>query len=341
MINFVKSRSSPTTNPGSALLEVSTPVIILFFPHTLFHHGRFICFSIIIIMQASNPPSPTSPPGGDSSVRYEQLPLNSHNHDAASAAVPSGGRIIRPIIHHHHHHEQVLPLLEKPKRPLSAYNLFFRDERLRLLANPPAHLEGADRKMGLADMVRTIGSRWKTIDPETKAKYDSLGREEKVRYKKKLAEWKRLMKTQYSKTKKMAPTNSASVPSYYTTTTSTATGIDGSGFLAQPHPPVASAGGGRHSFTFSSSSSFNSTSSNISDQLQQQQQQDHRLGERAYAVAGPVPEMGYHEAPGRNRTLFSPVTVTLAATVPSKELRLCRMRHMPRSLPRLTMQTWQ
>eukprot|EP00977_Amphora_coffeiformis_P010146 scaffold2363_cov159-Amphora_coffeaeformis.AAC.8 len=74
----------------------------------------------------------------------------------------------------------------KPKRPLSAYNLFFKQERIVLLESLPVRAEGKPRrshgKLGFVDMARIISHRWKNIDERTKAYFDHLAHLERDRY---------------------------------------------------------------------------------------------------------------------------------------------------------------
>jgi hypothetical protein len=92
------------------------------------------------------------------------------------------------------------PRPSKPRRPLSAYNLYFKDERLRLLqekalstsssssiANavpqqPKSDPSEEGRGVGFAQMARVIGAKWRQINPEMRAKYESLAEEEQKRY---------------------------------------------------------------------------------------------------------------------------------------------------------------
>ena len=96
------------------------------------------------------------------------------------------------------HPEVVIEIREKPKRPLSAYNLFFQEERKHILANRPVRPQGVPLrrghgKMGFAEMAKTIAAKWNSIDAETKKKFESLALDEKIRYKKKMYEWKQLL----------------------------------------------------------------------------------------------------------------------------------------------------
>ncbi|KAL7562767.1 hypothetical protein ACA910_014373 [Epithemia clementina (nom. ined.)] len=95
--------------------------------------------------------------------------------------------------------EVVVEIREKPKRPLSAYNLFFQNERQNLLANRPVRPEGVPHrrghgKMGFAEMAKAIAAKWKEIDADTKTKFEGLARQEKLHYKKKVAEWRQLVR---------------------------------------------------------------------------------------------------------------------------------------------------
>ena len=74
----------------------------------------------------------------------------------------------------------------KVRRPLSAYNMFFRDERERLLAILPVRKEGKPRrshgKLGFVDMAKQIGGKWRNLDEVTKAHYMTLAAKDKERY---------------------------------------------------------------------------------------------------------------------------------------------------------------
>mmetsp|Transcript_29960 Transcript_29960/g.49451 ORF Transcript_29960/g.49451 Transcript_29960/m.49451 type:complete len:338 (-) Transcript_29960:99-1112(-) len=97
---------------------------------------------------------------------------------------------------------------DKPKRPLSAYNFFFKEEREKILKvvlseentkeeNDP---EGTDYiseemmtrlrkeggKVSFEEMGKLIGQRWKKIDPDRLSKYSELAAEDTERYKKEM-----------------------------------------------------------------------------------------------------------------------------------------------------------
>lgn len=94
---------------------------------------------------------------------------------------------------------------DKPKRPLSAYNFFFKEEREKILkivlAEDPEKVENEpdtedyinDDTMGrlkkeggkvsFEEMGKLIGQRWKNIDPDRLAKYAELASEDTERYK--------------------------------------------------------------------------------------------------------------------------------------------------------------
>lgn len=70
------------------------------------------------------------------------------------------------------------PKNERPSRPLSAYNLFFRGERARML-----HEElGFYRSMDFSTLSRYIGQKWRNTADHDKARYRSLAALDKKRY---------------------------------------------------------------------------------------------------------------------------------------------------------------
>jgi hypothetical protein len=83
----------------------------------------------------------------------------------------------------------------KPKRPLSAYNIFFKKERQRILAETPTRPEGKPRrshgKIGFADLARRIAGNWNSIDEDRKAAFEKLAATDKKRYLGEMEVWKR------------------------------------------------------------------------------------------------------------------------------------------------------
>ena len=89
-----------------------------------------------------------------------------------------------------------------PKRPLSAYNIFFRSERQALLGEEVTKAHDLKRqakrkhrkthgKIGFAEMARRISSKWKSMDSEQKETFERQAANEKKKYLKALEEWKK------------------------------------------------------------------------------------------------------------------------------------------------------
>jgi hypothetical protein len=87
------------------------------------------------------------------------------------------------------------PSSDRPKRPLSAYNLFFQSERERILRNAPERPGGRPRrshgKIGFAPLARAIADRWNSIEGWERRFYDEKAALDKIRYSRELEEWNR------------------------------------------------------------------------------------------------------------------------------------------------------
>ena len=72
----------------------------------------------------------------------------------------------------------------KPRRPMTAYNIFYREERIELLRKL-----NTSPQPDFKDLARYVAKRWKAIEPEQKVYYDQLAMTEKQKYASKLVEW--------------------------------------------------------------------------------------------------------------------------------------------------------
>lgn len=97
--------------------------------------------------------------------------------------------------------------LTQPKRPLSAYNYFFRSERARLVGVDLDLKEIADvhnrkkrrhrkthGKMGFREMANKVGERWRTLSDDEKAPFIKMFEDDRTRYKNELKVWNELQK---------------------------------------------------------------------------------------------------------------------------------------------------
>ena len=85
-------------------------------------------------------------------------------------------------------------LLEKPKRPLSAYNLFFRDERAKLKEDPlspPSTEQTHPRpKVDFSGLAKVIAKRWKRVDASVKQEYEDLAEAGRAIYHVRITAWR-------------------------------------------------------------------------------------------------------------------------------------------------------
>jgi len=81
---------------------------------------------------------------------------------------------------------------DMPRRPLSAYNIFFREERARVLQEREAELLNHQERRGKPDpelfatLGKTIASRWKRLEPDAREQYQSEAKDEMKRYRKEM-----------------------------------------------------------------------------------------------------------------------------------------------------------
>ncbi|GAX19030.1 hypothetical protein FisN_8Hh253 [Fistulifera solaris] len=73
---------------------------------------------------------------------------------------------------------------EKPARPLSAYNVFFKEERVKWLAEAPDNTQNKFTQLGYE-----MGQRWKKLSAAEKLKYEKIAKEDVKRYQKEMEQY--------------------------------------------------------------------------------------------------------------------------------------------------------
>lgn len=110
---------------------------------------------------------------------------------------------------------------DMPRRPLSAYNLFFKSERLSIVTsisdgpNSPLGRNGKTVGIGFAGLARDIASKWKTLDSSEKSVFEEQAKIEKLRYHKEISVWRSIQPPKQKSKKQvadasLAPTKSTS-----------------------------------------------------------------------------------------------------------------------------------
>ncbi|KAL7564553.1 hypothetical protein ACA910_013954 [Epithemia clementina (nom. ined.)] len=73
----------------------------------------------------------------------------------------------------------------KPKRPLTAYNLFFKSKHSELLSGD------TNKTLTFSKIGKQIGKLWQEIHASDKAEYDRLAKQDQLRYRQEMAVWKK------------------------------------------------------------------------------------------------------------------------------------------------------
>lgn len=127
---------------------------------------------------------------------------------------------------------------DMPRRPLSAYNIFFKEQRERIMKEtaaasaPEIVAKKSKRKsnkpagIGFANLARTIARNWKDLDAESKTPYEAQASEEKNRYNKEMIVWRAKQK------KKKEEASSQGVASRSSAVDSTVRGTDEADFVS-------------------------------------------------------------------------------------------------------------
>lgn len=75
---------------------------------------------------------------------------------------------------------------DMPRRPLSAYNIFFKEQRANLQGEPKGRKKS---KFGFEELGKKIGALWKQLGPEEKKIYQDQAKIEMERYQKEMEQY--------------------------------------------------------------------------------------------------------------------------------------------------------
>ncbi|GKY93521.1 hypothetical protein MPSEU_000319500 [Mayamaea pseudoterrestris] len=78
--------------------------------------------------------------------------------------------------------------VDLPRRALSAYNLFFRDERGKIMEEQK--LAGLASTSTFGALGKAVADRWKNMTPEEHSRYKQLAAEDKIRYNREMEQYK-------------------------------------------------------------------------------------------------------------------------------------------------------
>jgi hypothetical protein len=89
-----------------------------------------------------------------------------------------------------------------PKRPLSAYNLFFQSQRVKILDE---NGDAGNRRIGFEELGRVIGKKWKSLSTGERKIYVKLAEKDNIRYRKEMDAYNELKTKKLEEADKLAP----------------------------------------------------------------------------------------------------------------------------------------
>lgn len=93
---------------------------------------------------------------------------------------------------------------DAPKRYLSAYNIFFSEERRRV------HAE-SDQSIGFSELGKTIGKRWSTLTDEQREPYEIMAEKDIGRYRDEIKMYEETRRRKYGRFSSSSVTTSSSI----------------------------------------------------------------------------------------------------------------------------------
>jgi hypothetical protein len=91
---------------------------------------------------------------------------------------------------------------DAPKRYLSAYNIFFQEERRRVYAE-------ADKRIGFSGLGKIIGGRWKSLTEEQREPYDIMAEKDIGRYRDEMKMYENARRRKYCRSSSSVTTASS------------------------------------------------------------------------------------------------------------------------------------
>lgn len=114
---------------------------------------------------------------------------------ARNATLPDIKPAVRKTMSHIVKKKKTKKPKDMPRRPLSAYNIFFREERARILARKGSDRKdpGVNKESLFSSLGKEVAKRWKDLNEQELVKYNEMAEKEMARYRTEMDEYQNVL----------------------------------------------------------------------------------------------------------------------------------------------------
>lgn len=131
----------------------------------------------------------TDRPEGDDSCDQAVVSSSSNPSDSTGKSSNSAAPAAKRKVHRRNKPYRSKKPKDMPRRPLSAYNIFFKEGRTRLLAEAKEAQSSESSSLGFESMAKTIAKRWRELSDEEKEPFKKKAQRDMERYRREMEDY--------------------------------------------------------------------------------------------------------------------------------------------------------